>query len=109
MSLTREIHRRLPGFTARALLACLSIYFMYHAVEGDRGLNAWWRLEQKVGLAESSLKALSEQRAALEARTALLRPNRMDPDMLDERARALLNFGRPDEMVIRLPREDSRP
>jgi cell division protein FtsB len=109
MNLAREIQRRIPGIAAQAVLACLSIYFIYHAVEGEHGINAWWGLTQKIDLANASLKALTDQRQTLEARAALLRPNRIDPDMLEERARILLNFGRPDEVVIRLPKSDAQP
>jgi cell division protein FtsB len=98
--LTREITRRLPGISAQFLLACLAAYFAYHAVQGDRGLNAWWRLSHKLDLAQATLAALDSQRAALSSRAALLRPDSLDPDMLEERARVLLNFGRPDEVVI---------
>ena len=108
MSLAREISRRLPGISAQLLLACLVVYFAYHAVQGARGLNAWWRLTQKIALAEATLDALNGQRAALEARVALLRPESLDPDMLEERARTLLNFGRPDEITILLPKESER-
>lgn len=105
MSVTRELTKRLPGISVQLLLVCLVVYFGYHAVEGDRGLNAWWRLSQKVELADATRAALAGQRARLEARVALLRPDSLDPDMLEERARILLNFGRPDEMVIMLPKQ----
>jgi cell division protein FtsB len=32
----------------------------------------------------------------------LLRPDHLDPDLLDERARAVLNLAAPDEIVIPL-------
>ena len=109
MSLTREITRRLPGISAQLALACLTAYFAYHAVEGERGLNAWWALRQKIGLADSALATLNSQRAGLEERVAHLRPESLDPDMLEERARVLLNFGRPDESVILSPKTEARP
>lgn len=108
MSLAREIGRYLAGLSARLVLACLVVYFGYHAVQGERGLNAWWRLTQKIAAAEATLNALNGQRAALEARVALLRPESLDPDMLEERARVLLNFGRPDEITILRPKESER-
>jgi cell division protein FtsB len=103
-SLTRDLTRRLPGISAQLLLACLVAYFAYHAVQGDRGLNAWWRLSQKIELAQATLTALQSQRANLDGRVALLRPDSLDPDMLEEQARKLLNFGRPDELVIMYPK-----
>jgi cell division protein FtsB len=108
MSLTREISKRLPGISAQLVLASLVAYFAYHAVQGERGLNAWWRLTQKIALAQSTLGALNSQRSSLEARVSLLRPDSLDPDMLEERARTLLDFGRPDEIVIMLPKDSAR-
>jgi cell division protein FtsB len=107
MGLTRDIGRRLPGISLQLLLASLVAYFCYHAIEGERGLNAWWRLNQKYQMSETTLDVLKTQRATLDARVALLRPDRLDPDMLEERARSLLNFGRPDERVILLPKGDA--
>ncbi len=104
MSLAREITRRLPNISAQLVLACVVFYFAYHAVEGDRGLNAWWRLSHKIELSEATLAALDSQRDSLEDRVAILRPQSLDPDMLEERARVLLNFGRPDEIVILWPK-----
>ena len=109
MSLTREITRRLPGFSAQLLLACLVVYFAYHAVEGDRGINAWWVLRQKITLADATFTALHSQRTGLEERVTHLRPDSLDPDMLEERARVLLNFGYPSETVIMLPKPDAKP
>ncbi|MFI4986265.1 MAG: septum formation initiator family protein [Alphaproteobacteria bacterium] len=105
MSLAREITRRLPNIFAQLVLACVVVYFAYHAVEGERGLNAWWRLSQKIELSEATLTALTSQRVGLEERVAHLRPDSLDPDMLEERARVLLNFGRADEIVILSPKE----
>lgn len=109
MGLTRDITRRLPGISAQLLLACLVAYFGYHAVEGEHGLNSWWRLSQKLDLAQAALGVLKSQRGTLEARVALLRPDSLDPDMLEERARAILNFGRPDDVVILLPKGNAKP
>ena len=109
MSLTREITRRLPGISAQLVFACLTAYFAYHAVEGDRGLNAWWALKQKIALSDAALATLHGQRAELEERVAHLRPDSLDPDMLEERARVLLNFGRPDEIVILQPKAEAKP
>ena len=40
------------------------------------------------------------EESRLERRVALLRRDNLDPDMLDERARVVLNFAAPGELVI---------
>ena len=48
------------------------------------------------------LESLKAERAIWERRVALLRPQSIDPDMLDERARVLLNYADPRELTLRL-------
>jgi cell division protein FtsB len=61
---------------------------------------AWWRLNQEIKQAEESLAQLEDVRDNLDRRARLLRPDHLDPDMLEERARIMLNMGRDDEVII---------
>jgi len=45
----------------------------------------------------------------LESRTALLRPDNLDRDMLDERARLMLNYSHPDDIIIIQPQRTELP
>ncbi len=76
------------------------LYFSYHLIQGDRGLSAWLRLSQEVRTAQATLAQVEGQRRALDQRVNLLRPDHLDRDMLDERARSALNLVGPDERVI---------
>lgn len=78
----------------------LLVYFGYHAVEGERGLLSWLQVSQQVEHSRSTLALVTKEREALGRRVGSLRPDSLDPDMLDERARFMLNFARPDEVVI---------
>lgn len=78
-------------------------YFAYHAVEGDRGLLSWWNLRHEVAIAMSVKAEVAAERKRMDRRVRLLHPTSLDPDMLDERARLMLNLGRKDEIVISLP------
>ncbi len=75
-------------------------YFAYHAVEGDRGLVSWWRLSHEVELAKTLKLEVASERSDLERRVRLLSPTSLDPDMLDERVRLMLNYTRPNEIVV---------
>lgn len=79
-------------------------YFAYHTVHGDRGLVALTHLQSEVARAQSTLDQVRAEREELERRTRLLRPDSLDPDLLDERARAVLNQSHPDDLIILLPR-----
>lgn len=83
------------------LLAFLCItYFMYHSIQGERGIRSMFHLKQRLEVAKSELNALTGQKESLERRVHLLRPDSLDLDLLEERARAVLNFARRDEVII---------
>jgi len=84
----------------QVLAACMVAYFAYHAVQGDRGFNAWIQLKQALRLAAEENETLAFKRSELAQRVRLLRPDHLDPDLLEERARVMLNYGRVDDYVI---------
>jgi cell division protein FtsB len=103
MSTRQRKRSKLKPLLAPAGALLLLAYFAYHAVEGEYGLTALNRLlEQETQLA-AELAEIREDRAALEARVELMRPESLDPDMIDERARQALNLAHPQDIVIFLP------
>ena len=78
-------------------------YFGYHLVNGDRGLLAMAYLQREVLIAEQNFAEAEATRKIWERRVGALRNQSLDPDMLDERARMLLNFARKDETIIFTP------
>ncbi len=80
------------------MLLCL--YFAYHLLHGDRGFFANKGLQIKLEQAQTKLETKRAERIALENRVRLLRPDGIDLDLLDERARVVLGFVKTDERVI---------
>ena len=80
-------------------------YFLYHTVQGERGWFAMVRMQNEVQTAEKTLQQLEAERQELEHRTKLLRTESMDPDLLDEKSRELLNYSKPNEIIILSPQE----
>ncbi len=110
MAIGHILRRRARHVLVPMLGALLLAYFGYHAIEGDRGMLAYLRLVQEIKKAEISRDLIQADRQQIERRVALLRPDGVDPDMLDERARIMLNLGRRDELTIMLQRaEPSMP
>ncbi len=100
MSLLYEVRRRARP-AALPLLCALAIgYFGYHGVQGDRGLLTWLQLKQQLALTGAEVDAARTARQGLERRVALLKPEGLDRDMLDERARAVLGLAHADEVVF---------
>jgi len=78
----------------------LCFYFSYHLLLGER---SYWRLqslEKRIEKTEARYNDLHTQRVALESRVVKLRPDTLDRDMLEERARTVLGYVRPDEKII---------
>jgi cell division protein FtsB len=97
--------RRRAVLTALALytFAALFIgYFAANAFSGNHGLRAQKDLDQQMVSMQGELTKLKSERAMWERRVALLRTDRIDPDMLDERARALLGFVDPRDLTLLL-------
>ncbi len=82
-------------------LACLGAYvfFGWHAEYGARSFGYQRSVREKLARIRAERDRLAARRMALEARVALLRPESLDADMLDEMARKMLAFSRPDEIV----------
>jgi cell division protein FtsB len=95
--------RRRTILTALALytLAALFIgYFAVNAFTGNRGLRAAQNLDQQMSEMTGELSRLKAEHRLWEHRVSLLRSDRIDPDMLDERVRAMLDYVDPNEMVM---------
>ena len=103
VSIVLEIRRRARLIIGPILGISLCAYFAYHLVQGDRGLTAWLRLNQEVREAKTTLAAVEAERSTLERRVDLLRPDHLDRDMLDERARSQLDLVGRNEIVIVTP------
>lgn len=82
-----------------ALSAVCFSYFGFHAWHGTFGLESSSHLESRRIELSARLDALKEKRAILEKRVALMSDGSMEADMLDERARYMLNVARKDEIV----------
>jgi cell division protein FtsB len=89
------------------LLAALFIgYFAVNAFTGNHGLRAKQDLEQQLLSLQKEYAQLKAERQEWEKRVSLLRSDRIDPDMLDERARSLLSYADPRDLVFVIrPRE----
>jgi len=95
-----ELRKRARYVAAPVLGVCLMGYFGYHLVQGDRGLLAWLRLTHEIREAKALAETVRQERDTLERRVAHLRPESIDRDLLDERARAILNIALPNETII---------
>jgi len=88
---------------APIIFATVFGYFGYHLVNGERGLLAMAHLQRETQIADQNLAEAEATRKIWERRVTELRNQSLDPDMLDERARALLNYARKDDIIVFTP------
>ena len=103
-------HRRrrliLTALGLYSLAALFIGYFGVNAFTGAHGLRAQADLDKQLATMERELAGLKAERAVWERRVSLLRSDKIDPDMLDEQARALLGYTDPRDITLLLhPRE----
>ena len=80
----------------------LAVYFGYHVVNGSRGLLASQQLHGDLRAAKKKLARIEHERESLERRVKRLRPDTLDPDLIDELARETLSMLEPDDVIILL-------
>jgi len=89
----------LTGLALYMMAAALVGYFGVNAYTGKYGLNARQELDQEIIALTSELARLKRERLESERRVSLLRSDRIDPDMLDERARFQLDYADQHDLV----------
>lgn len=90
----------------RAALPALALIivgtFGGHAIAGPNGLLAWGGYNRDLGERRAELAKLEAERDALRHRSALLDPDKADPDLGEELIRRDLGLIRSDEVIIPL-------
>ena len=98
---TRRRLRSILNALALYVLAALLIgYFGVNAYDGNHGLIAKQDIDRQTAVLSAELAQLQNERARWQRRINLLEPDGIDADMLDERARALLDYVNPDDLTM---------
>jgi cell division protein FtsB len=79
---------------------CLIGYLVWHALHGQRSFLQAQRIAARIEVLEAERDQMRAQRVALDSRVALLRPESIDPDLVEELARAKLGFVHPSDIII---------
>ncbi len=78
-------------------------YFVWHAVNGDRGLKVSGEYEKSIAMLKSQLATTRAESAKWQHRIDLMRGTTIDRDLLEEEARATLDRVGKDDLVVFLP------
>ncbi len=75
-------------------------YFIYHSLQGDRGILAWIRLREHLHDKQQELAEQVGIRERLETKIKCLRPESLDRDLLDQQVRLHLGYTHPQDVVV---------
>ncbi|MBO4294273.1 MAG: septum formation initiator family protein [Alphaproteobacteria bacterium] len=82
------------------VLVLVSVYFTFYAVRGERGLIKYINLNKEVSDARASAEKYALEKQEWDQKVRRLSPQSLDLDMLEERARVVLNMAGDREFVI---------
>lgn len=100
--LGRRVGLWLPQLIGLAIFG----YFAFHLVEGERGVRTYAKLGQELKAAWAEETSLRQTLAEERARVNALSVQSLDLDLLEERAQTVLNYARPEEVVVILPDDE---
>ncbi len=98
----RAIRNRLRAIAPPVIFLAITYYFGWNAVHGKSGLEAQHAQAQQLDEATAKFKAAEAEKLAWQTRIADLNGQSIQPDMLDEQARQVLNLANPQDMVLDL-------
>jgi cell division protein FtsB len=96
----KRLRSILTGLGLYVMAGLLIGYFGVNAYNGNHGIKAKQDIDRQIAALTMELHGLQIERAQWERRINLLRSDDIDPDMLDERARELLDYADPRDLVL---------
>lgn len=93
--------RRVGGFVYFVVAFSLGTYFTFAAVQGDYGVMRRVEIADEARALEAERDRLQGELDRMRNLARRLSDEFLDLDLLDERARDILGYLRPDEVVIR--------
>lgn len=93
-------HQFFKGHLLTIIGVMLCVYFSYHSVFGHRSVLALNVLNTQIENTVAKRDNVSLERENLERMVVAMRADSMNPDLLEERARAVLGYKRVDEVLV---------
>lgn len=98
------VRTRLRRILLPLALYCVSggvgSFFVWHAVNGDRGLKVSDEYEKSIAMLDKQLTATKAERVEWQHRIDLMRGETIDRDILEEEARVMLDRVGKNDLVI---------
>ncbi|HEY0917876.1 FtsB family cell division protein [Devosia sp.] len=102
-----------PSFWRHVLVAVGLVAFQgylgFNVVSGQFGIESQKAMQAEIEELKAQSSALQAEIDAYRHRVALFNPSRLDPDIVSERARALLAMAQPDDLLIMVDPRTGKP
>lgn len=82
------------------LCAVITLYFVYHGIQGARGYRRMRQIQSEIVLASQIAAETRAEKELWQAKVQSLSPGSFDMDALEEAALRVLNMGRRDDYVV---------
>lgn len=92
-----------------ASLIALQGYLGYSVVSGQFGIESQEQMQVEIGVLKAKSAALQAEIDSVRHRSSLFTPQKLDPDIVSERARALLSMAQADDLVIMVDPRTGKP
>ena len=103
MVVRTRLRRFLLPLALYAVSGGIGGFFVWHAVNGDRGLKVSGEYEKSIAALEAQRAAVRAEHVQWQHRIELLRGAAIDRDLLGEEARVVLDRIGKDEVAVFLP------
>lgn len=100
MNIFWNLHNKIKSSGFLMLCMMVFVYFLFYTINGERGLFKYLYLKKEIAQAQKISDQYNVQKQKLEDKVKLLSSSSLDLDMLEERARVVLNLVGNDEFVI---------
>lgn len=84
-------------------------YLGYSAMSGQFGIESREDILADITVLSARSAALKAEIESYRHKASLFNPQRLDPDILDEQARALLNMAHPDDIIVMVDPRTGEP
>jgi cell division protein FtsB len=100
------VKRRTKAVLAPVFFLSAAVFFGWNATQGNHGLVANAQRLEMLHQVQSDNASAKAERDGWARRVAGLQASHLDPDTLDERARAMLNLADPTDVVVQFGPKD---
>ncbi|HTM77546.1 MAG TPA: septum formation initiator family protein [Devosia sp.] len=92
-----------------AALLCFQGYLGFSAIGGQFGIENRKQIIADIAVLKSKSSALQAEIDSYKHRASLMDTRRLDPDLITERARALLNMANADDVLVMVDADTGKP